>query len=101
MAQYDVILFPAARGDLMDVWDDLGALPSEQSERFLDSLVEAAEQLRASPEVHPLARDVQFRLRGYRVLRLGDYLVFYSIIGKTVELRRMFFARRQYEGLVT
>jgi hypothetical protein len=52
------------------------------------------------PERCPLAKDTQLRMRGYRTLLVKNYIVFYVINGKTVEVRRILFARRQYEELL-
>jgi plasmid stabilization system protein ParE len=52
------------------------------------------------PERCPLAKDIQLRLRGYRMLLVKNYIVFYLVSDKTVEIRRILYARRQYEGLL-
>jgi hypothetical protein len=53
------------------------------------------------PERCPLAKDIQLRLRGYRTLLINNYIVFFVISGKTVEIRRILYARLQYENFVS
>ena len=98
---YEVKIFPVAQADLRDILENLSAsaLSSENVAQFHELLMETAEFLKSTPEICPLAKDIQLRLRGYRTLLLKDHIVCYSMSGKTVEIRRILFARPQYEGI--
>ena len=100
MEEYDVKIFPAAQDDLRNIADSLKELSAAQAAQYFELITDAAASLKTAPESRPLARDSQFRLRGYRTLPLNEYIAFYSLNGKTVELRRIVFAHRQYEGLM-
>ena len=100
MEEYKVIISPAAQNDLLDISDHLNTLDPEEAEKHFDLFMEKMSVLAKTPEICPLARDTQLRLRRYRVLPAEDHIVFYVITGKTVELRRIIYARRQYERLV-
>ena len=99
MEEYSVIISPAAQNDFLDIVEHLDTLTPEAAERYYELFMERTGMLSTSPESCPLARDTQLRLRGYRMLPIENYIVFYVISGRSVELRRILYARRQYERL--
>ena len=100
MGQYKVKILPVAEEDMSDIVDYLNTLSPEAAFRYYDLLTERISSLSDMPERCALARDSQLRLRGYRVLIVGQYLVFFVIIGDTVQVRRIIYSRRQYEALI-
>ncbi|MCL2391577.1 MAG: type II toxin-antitoxin system RelE/ParE family toxin [Oscillospiraceae bacterium] len=99
MERYNVIISPAAQNDFIDVIEHLDTLSPDAALQYFDLFIEKASMLAKAPENCPLSRDTQLRLRGYRLLPIENYIVFYVINGNTVELRRVLYARRQYERL--
>jgi len=99
MEEYSVIVSPAAQNDFFDVVEHLDTMSPEAALQYFELFIEKTGTLANSPESCPLARDTQLRLRGYRMLPVENYIVFYVINGRTVELRRILYARRQYERL--
>ena len=100
MEQYKVKIFPTAQNDLRDIADYLNTLSPDAAVRYYDLIIEQVGTLSTMPERCPLAKDTQLRLRGYRMLLVKNYIVFYVISGKTVEIRRILYARRQYKDLL-
>ena len=100
MERYKVKIFSAAQNDLREIVGYLNTLSREAAIRYYDLIIEKVGSLTTMPERCPLARDMQLRLRGYRTLLIKNYIVFYVINDKTVEVRRILYARRQYEGLL-
>jgi len=99
MEEYNVKISPEAQNDFLEIVEHLENLPPEAAVQYFDLFMERTGMLTTTPECCPLARDTQLRLRGYRALPIENYIVFYVIIGKTVELRRILYAKRQYERL--
>ena len=99
MEEYKVKISPAAQNDFYDIIEHLETLPPEEAVQYFDMFMEKAELLEKTPESCPLARDTQLRLRGYRMLSIDNYIVFYVVTGKLVGVRRILHARRQYERL--
>ncbi|MCL2201437.1 MAG: type II toxin-antitoxin system RelE/ParE family toxin [Oscillospiraceae bacterium] len=99
MDEYNVIISPAAQNDLHDVMEHLEVLPGDAAAQYLELFIDKTAVLSSSPESNPLARDTQLRLRGYRFLPIENYIVFYVINGNVVDIRRILYARRQYEWL--
>lgn len=101
MEQYNIIkIFPAAQNDLREIVDYLNTLSPGAAIRYYDLITEKAGSLRTMPERCPLAKDTQLRLRGYRTLLVKNYMIFFNIKGQAVEICRILYARRQYEGLL-
>ena len=100
MEEYNVRISPAAQNDFLDIADHLSTMTPEDATQYYELFMEKMGMLKTTPERCPLARDAQLRLRGYRMLPIENYIVFYIINCKTVELRRILYARRQYERLV-
>ena len=100
MEEYSVKVFPTAQNDMRDIVDYINTLSPDAANRYYDLLIEKVGTLTIMPERCPLVKDTQLRLRGYRMLVVGSYVVFFVVNGKTVEIRRVLFARRQYETLL-
>ena len=99
MEEFSVRISPAAQNDFFDLVEHLESLSPSAAVEYYELFMEKVGGLRNTPESCPLARDTQLRLRGYRMLPIENYIVFYVINGKSVELRRILYARRQYERL--
>jgi len=100
MEEFKVIISPAAQNDFLDIEDYLDTLSAEAAAQYYQLFMDKVGSLANTPDNRPLARDTQLRLRGYRMLPVDNYIVFYVINAKTVELRRILYARRQYERLL-
>ena len=100
MEEYNVKISPAAQNDFLDIVGHLSSMPPEEAVQYYESLIAKISMLTTAPESCPLARDAQLRLRGYRMLSIDNHIVFYVIKGKVVELRRILYARKQYDRLV-
>lgn len=100
MERYDIVINPVAINDLDEIVDYLTTLSEQAAVKYYDLIIEKINTLSEMPERCPLAKDTQLRLRGYRTLLTENYIVFYVIRGKTVEIRRILYARRQYDGLL-
>jgi len=100
MEQYSVKIFPTAQKDLKSIVDYLNTLSPVVAQRYYDLIVEKVGTLQTMPERCVLARDTQLRLRGYRLLHVENYIVFFVLKGNIVEIRRILYAKRQYEELL-
>jgi plasmid stabilization system protein ParE len=100
MEQYDVKILPAAQDDLREIVDHLNRLPSQAALQHYDMFVEKIAGLAFMPERCPMARDAQLRIRGYRFLPVKNYIVFFVIAEKIVQIRRILYGKRQYETLL-
>lgn len=100
MDSYEVRLYPAAKQDLLDIIDALNTLSPDAALRYYDLLTEKIASLAQLPERCPHPRDLALAARGYRVLIMENYLVFYVVSGHSVQIRRILYGRRDYRALL-
>ena len=100
MDEYNVTISSTAQNDFMEIAEHIETLPPEEAEQQYDSIVKKTGVLARSPDSCPSARDSQLRLRGYKMLTVDDYIYFFIIMGREVNIRRILYARRQYDRLV-
>lgn len=98
--QYKIILYPSAKRDLLDITDYLNTLSPQAAFRYYDLLTEQIASLDTMPERCPKVREPSLAAKGYRYLIVKDYLVFYTIAEDTVQIRRIFYGRRDYQSLL-
>lgn len=100
METYKVKIFPTAKQDLEEVIGYLNTLSPDAASKYYDLLVEEIASLSKMPERCPKPKDLALAVKGYRYLIVKNYLVFYVIIGDTVQIRRILYARRDYSALL-
>lgn len=100
MENYDVILYPTAKQDLLDIIDYLNTLSPDAALQYYDLLTEEIASLSRMPERCPRPKDLALAAKGYRYLIVKDYLVFYVVSGQTVQIRRILYGRRDYQALL-
>ena len=100
MDEYDVKISSPAQNDFLEIAERIKMLPPEEAALHFDNILSKTRVLLTDPDSCPYARDSQLRLRGYRMLTIEDYTYFFVIIGKTVIIRRILYARRQYDRLM-
>ena len=100
METYNLLIFPTAKQDLQDIVDYVNELSPDAALKLYDEIVEGIGSLAEMPMRCPLLKSSVLRAKGYRVLVVHNYLVFYVVNGKTVEIRRILYRRRQYDFLL-
>lgn len=100
MVEYDIRIFSIAKRDLLDIVDYVNTLSPVAAMNLYDSIIEKISALRQMPERCPFVKDVNLRLRGYRVLIAENYLVFFIIDKRTVGIRRIIYGKRNFERLL-
>ena len=78
----------------------LNTLSPDAASKYYDLLVEEIASLSKMPERCPKPKDLALAAKGYRYLIVKNYLVFYVVIGDTVQIRRILYARRDYRALL-
>ena len=100
METHKIKIFPTAKQDLEEVIGYLNTLSPDAASKYYDLLVEEIVSLSKMPERCPKPKDLALAVKGYRYLIVKNYLVFYVIIGDTVQIRRILYARRDYSALL-
>ena len=100
MEHYNIEIFPTAKQDLLDIISYLNTLSPDTALKYYDLLIEEIGGLSALPERYPHPKDLALKAKGYRYLLVKNYLVFYVVSGRTVQIRRILYARRDYSSLL-
>ncbi len=97
---YRVRIYPTAEQDLAEIVAYLNTLSADVALRYYDMLVEEIAGLSTMPERCPHPRDLALTAKGYRYLIVKDYLVFYMVVGDTVQIHRILYGRRDYRSIL-
>lgn len=91
-----------AEKDLEDIFDYIVRDNPSAAASMLDKFDRAISRLADTPEIGAHPKDERLRRLGYRILVVGDYLVFYVVKSgaKTVQIRRIIHGARQYGFLL-
>ncbi len=100
MEKYKLLIFPSAKRDLLDIVDYINELSPAAALKVYDEIVEKIGSLSQMPMQCPQVKNPLLKAKGYRVLVVRNYLVFFIVSGKSVEIRRILYGRRQYEFLL-
>ena len=100
MAKYKVLIYPPAKQDLMDIVEYINTLSPEAAVKQYDHIIEKIGSLADMPERCPMCRDPLLQLKGYRVLIVDNYLVFFVVKNSVVQIRRIIYGKRKYEWLL-
>ncbi len=97
---YKVRIYPTAQQDLAEIVEYLNTLSADAALRYYDMLVDEIASLSTMPERCPHPRDLALTAKGYRYLIVKDYLVFYMVVGDTVQIHRILYGRRDYRSIL-
>lgn len=101
MAQhYKVRIFPTAEQDLAEIVSYLNTLSTDVALSYYDMLAQEIAGLATMPERCPHPKDLALTAKGYRYLIVRDYLVFYMVVGDTVQIHRILYGRRDYGSIL-
>jgi addiction module RelE/StbE family toxin len=96
MSEYEVVLLPIADDDLFDIVTYISKTlhAPKAAESFMAELDKLVEQLRSFPYSHELYQDVGNLQYEVRRAVVKNYIVFYVVADKTVEIHRILYGRR-------
>jgi toxin ParE1/3/4 len=99
-ARYRLEYLPVAERDLLDILDYIARDRPAAARAFVDRLERAIDRLAIFPRSGREPEDDRLRQLGYRVLVVEDYLVFYVVTGRTVQIRRVIHGARRHDFLL-
>jgi len=100
MGRSRVLYLTIAEKDLEEIVQYISADRPKSASDLLDEIDRSITRLEDYPESGKIPGDPRLRRMGYRILVIGNYLVFYVIKGKTVEIRRILHGQRRYDFLI-
>lgn len=100
MVPYNIRIYRKAQQDLEELVVYINQFHTETALSYYDEVTLAVETLKTTPERCPLVRDRALSLKGYRWLSVKNHVIFYTIKGKTVQIRRILYNKRQYKEIL-
>ena len=99
-ARWTVRYLGPAQRDLQEIVEYINRDDSEPATAFVDEIDKSLSRLTLFPRSGSLPKDDRLRRLGYRVVPVREYLAFYVVRGRTVQIRRIIHGRRRYEFLL-
>ena len=96
MQKYDIRYLPIAEEDLNEIVDYLLEYSAEVANAFIDELERLEELLSMFPESAVTVRDKKLRSKGYRMVVIKEYLLFYTLRNECVYIMRIIHGKRNY-----
>lgn len=99
-SKFALRLLSIAEQDFLDIIEYLAAENPSAAHTAADRIEKQLENLRRHPYLGKVPSDIKLARMGYRVLVVGDYLIFYKVRGKTVLVYRIIHGAREILPLV-
>jgi plasmid stabilization system protein ParE len=100
MGKYSVEYLPLAYDDLEDMFTYIVADDPEAAATLLNEIDAAILHLEDFPDMGVTPKNRRLANKGYKVLIINAYLVFYVVDGDIVEIRRIVSSKRNYTKLL-
>jgi len=98
----DIVYLPSFQQDLDSITDYITYTleAPKAASNLLDELEKSIKDLKMFPLAHRLYRPIKPILTEYRVLTVKNYLVFYVVLEKTIEIHRIIYKKRNLSQLL-
>ncbi|MDD3364663.1 MAG: type II toxin-antitoxin system RelE/ParE family toxin [Syntrophomonas sp.] len=100
MGKYSVEYLPLAYDDLDDIFSYIVADDPEAAATLLDEIDAAILHLEEFLDMGVTPKNRRLANKGYKMLIVNAYLVFYVVIGDIAEIRRIVSSKRNYTKLL-
>jgi len=97
---YAIQYLQTAQRDLLEIIDYIKLDNPTAAKSFAGKIDEHISNLSHFPKTGKIPNDERLKKLGYRILPIDNYLVFYVIIGQTVQIRRIIHGARRYKFLL-
>ena len=100
MGKYSIEYLPLAYDDLEDIFTYIIADDPEAAATLLNEIDTAILHLEEFPDMGVTPKNRRLANKGYRMLVVNAYLVFYVVTGDVVEIRHIVSSKRNYTKLI-
>jgi addiction module RelE/StbE family toxin len=96
--QYKIKYLPAAQADLLGIFEYISPQNTSAADRLLDAFDNEISKLGSMPRLGKAIDDYELRAKGYRILVVEKYYVFYVIQEEdlVVKVHRILSSRQDY-----
>lgn len=100
MGKYRVEYLPLAYEDLEDIFTYIAADDPGAAANLLNDFDSAILHLEDFPDMGVSPKKWRLANKGYKMLVVNDYLVFYVVTSDIIEIRRIVSSKRNYTNLL-
>lgn len=98
--KYRVEYLPIAQEDLIGIVEYIQVDDPLAGRTFLDKVDQTIAKLENFPYMGSIPKDIRLMHLNYRILIIGNFLVFYVVLDETIEIRRILHGKRRYSFLI-
>jgi addiction module RelE/StbE family toxin len=98
--KYRIEYLPIAQKDLTEIIEYIQNDNPGAALNLLDQIDETVSKLEDLPLMGQVPKDRRLEYLGYRMLIIGNYLIFYVVKDNYVEIRRILHGKRKYSFLL-
>ena len=98
--KYEVHYLPAAEKDLTDILEYIKKDNPSAALKLINEIDETISKLEESPKMGVIPKDLRLKIVNYRMLFIGNHLVFYTVTNNYLEIRRILHGKRKYAFLL-
>ena len=100
--KFKINYLPIAKNDLEEVMDYIQKDSPNIALDFLNTIDKTISKLRDFPYMGVKPKDKHLKSKGYRILTIKNYLVFYVVYEniQEIEIRRIFHGKRKFKFLL-
>jgi addiction module RelE/StbE family toxin len=99
-SEYNIRYLKTAECDLYGIFDYISQDNPSAADALLKRIDHSISRLASNPYLGMAPKDVRLKSKGYRMLVVEKYLVFYIVKNKTVQIRRIIHGARNYNFLL-
>ena len=98
--RYAITYLSTAQKDLLSRLEYIAPDNINAAADLVDEIDDMIGRLARHPRMGVIPKDPVLKSKGYRMLIVGNYLVFYVILKNKIEIRRVLHAKRNYRFLL-
>lgn len=98
--KYKIVYLPSAQKDLSEILEYIQADNPTAAAELLDLFDKNVSNLELFPLMGQVPKDTRLQYLNYRMLLVGNYLIFYVIQEREVQIRRVLHGKRRYGFLI-
>jgi toxin ParE1/3/4 len=99
MIKYKIIYLPIAVKDLQAIFDYIFIDKPSVAQKFLKNMDQTILKLSSFPDLGLIPKDTYLKSKGYKILIVDNYLIFYLFKKNTIEIQRILHGKRKYQFL--
>lgn len=99
---YRIIYYPTATEDIISILDYISIDAPSAANNLIDKINESISSLSSFPFKGTVPRDFYLKSKGYRMLIISSYIVFYLVneSSEVVEIMRVVSSRQSYRSFL-